>query len=122
MPNIKIDVDSLTKAIRDEGTNAKERLESLVKGCVEEIRQAATAVKALPPSAGYLVATAELCRVAEIDTAHSHSIELRPQVTIDFGGGYAMPMASWDHDRRTQIPHGRYRAIFVLLPIEKSSK
>lgn len=118
MANIKIDVDTLMKVLRDEAKLSKERLENIVKHCTEELNQAASAVQTIPPTAVDLIATSEACLVADVDTRqHSSSHDLRLQVTIDLDAGRTTQMATYEY--RPRVPQGRYRAIFVLVPIEK---
>lgn len=118
MPNLKIDVEALKKTIRSEAERAIERLEMMAKGCIDEVQQAASASKAMPASASDLIASAEVCLVADVNTGQFPPRERRLQVTIDLEGGNSLQMASYDYERRPMIAEGRYRAIFVLIPIE----
>ncbi|MGH9463907.1 MAG: hypothetical protein ACRD1X_22115 [Vicinamibacteria bacterium] len=118
MPNLKIDVDALKKMVRSEGEQSQERLKNVIARCVAELQEAASAAAAMPPSAVDLVATAEVCLVAEVDTSRIGGQQRRMQVEIHLDGN-RLQMASYEYERQPVIPEGRYRAIFVLVPIER---
>jgi hypothetical protein len=113
-----IDADVLTQTIRKAAEESKAEIDRRVQAALTEVEETARAWTSLPPTISDLIATAEVVLVRELgpsDVAPYRTEANQMNVLLQFDGANGQSMCEWE--RRPHIKPGRYRAIFVLLPI-----
>jgi hypothetical protein len=106
-----IDAEALTKTIEKAGEDAEASLRYAVKAALETVREAAAALGGMPKSTSDLLTQAQVCFVREFTV---HATRVRAEVSFGGDGSYRM-----SDQEDPAIPAGRYRAIFVLLPLDR---
>jgi hypothetical protein len=72
----------------------------------------------MPKTTTDLLATAEICLVKELDLRQFSLEEKTISVHIDLGYGQGVFMTEGNHEHRPKVSPRRYRALFVLIPLE----
>jgi hypothetical protein len=118
MADIKnIDADVLTQSIRHAAEEAKSEIDRLAARAIADVEQTSRALTSLPTTTSDLIATADVVLVREFSEGelnpYGHDRQINVVLATDGNNHY--PMCEWD--RRPNVRNGRYRAIFVLLPL-----
>ena len=118
MADIKnIDADVLTQSIRQAAEEAKSEIDRRAARAIADVEETSRALTSMPTTTSDLIATAEVVLVREFAAGqlnpYGHDRQMNVMLATD--GNNHHSMCEWD--RRPNVRNGRYRAIFVLLPL-----
>jgi hypothetical protein len=110
--------EKLVQEILEEKDRYISSLNRAAAEAIESVRQSAEALTAMPKTTTDLLATAEICLVKELDLRQFSLEEKTISVHIDLGYGQGVFMTEGNHEHRPKVSPRRYRALFVLIPLE----
>ena len=118
MANLKdTNTDELFVQLAEVEAQGHERLRQTTKGLIDDVKTALDARAALPSRAGDLVAEARIAEVLDVDWTNTWTGDRKTRVqyvSVRDGMGHEAVM-----DIQKEIPAGKYRLLFFVLPIKE---